>query len=75
LEEVTFPNKTIELLNDVNNVYGEHTSGYLEDLTHSEDPWIEARGGLPDYVYCETEITLDAMKKYYSKKLHGTEAK
>ena len=63
----TFPKNTLNILSDVNAIYGEHSGGYLEYLTHNESPWVDARGGIPDYEKCDNEITLEAMKNYYSK--------
>lgn len=41
-------------------------TGYeLSVLTHDEDPWVEARGGLPRGVRCATEISHAAMAEYY----------
>ena len=65
--ETEFPNNTALLLNDVSNIYGERSGSYLENLTHSERPWIEARGILPPYAKCKAEITLESMKTFYSQ--------
>ena len=69
IELVKFDERTEDLLLEINEIYGEHSASYLEDLTHSEKPWILARKGLPDYVNCENEITLKSMKDFYSQKL------
>jgi uncharacterized phage-associated protein len=45
--------------------YGDKSSQWLSDLTHSEDPWRDARAGLPDGSPCEREITHAAMAEYY----------
>ena len=37
----------------------------LRELTHSEDPWKNARGNLPEGAKCTAEITLDSMGEYY----------
>jgi len=71
VEETKFDEETIELLEDILTIYGEHNAAYLEDLTHSEDPWIIARGDTPSVGRCENVITLETMKKYYSKILNG----
>ncbi len=46
--------------------YGEHTAQWLSDLSHIEDPWNDARKGLPDGAPCDNEITLGSMHEYYS---------
>jgi uncharacterized phage-associated protein len=46
--------------------YGTKTSQWLSDLTHSEEPWINARAGLAPLERGDREITLDSMAEYYS---------
>lgn len=41
----------------------------LEEMTHSEEPWIRARGGIPDFQRCEQEIDEDLMASYYASRL------
>ncbi|WPU91274.1 DUF4065 domain-containing protein [Mucilaginibacter sabulilitoris] len=67
IDEIYFDSDTLAILNDVNMIYGEHSGKYLEDLTHNENPWINARAGIPPYLACTNEITLKSMKSYYSK--------
>ena len=45
--------------------YGDKSSQWLSDLTHSERPWKDARGGLPNGAVCNNEITRAAMAEYY----------
>ena len=61
--------KTKELLDTVWNAYGKLDAGYLEMLTHSEEPWREAREGLQSSESSGNEISLRTMKSYYSKKM------
>lgn len=58
--------RTESLLNEVMDIYLEHTAGYLEQLTHKEMPWKKTRGDLEPYAASNKEITLDLMKEYYS---------
>lgn len=45
-------------------------SGYeLEMMTHSEEPWLIARGGLPDDTPCNKVIKKEWMREYYRKHL------
>ena len=74
LETVKFPIETEGLLNEVYSLYGEHSAGYLENLTHSETPWIEARIGIPVYQRSEAVITHASMIKYYSSLNNGGQA-
>lgn len=55
-----------ETINAVLEFYGDKNPQWLSDLTHSEDPWIKARRGLPDGERGHREITLESMMEYYS---------
>ena len=46
--------------------YGQKSSQWLSDQTHSEKPWQDARIGLEDVDRGESEINLDSMSEYYS---------
>ena len=46
--------------------YGHLTAQQLSTLTHSEDPWKNARRGLPATARGHAEITIDAMQEFYS---------
>jgi uncharacterized phage-associated protein len=54
--------ETIDLVLDA---YGSMTGRQLSHLTHSENPWLEAREGLEPTASCNREITLDSMQAYY----------
>lgn len=45
--------------------YGKESSQYLSDLTHMEDPWRNARAGMPDGERGNREITHAALAMYY----------
>ena len=47
------------------NAYGKMGAYQLSELTHSERPWRDARGDLPQGAICNTEITEAAMAEYY----------
>ena len=46
--------------------YGDKSSQWLSDLTHMEEPWRNARHGVPDGEKCNNEITSESMHEYYS---------
>lgn len=46
--------------------YGHRSAQWLIELTHIEDPWIQARKGLPKLERGNRVISLDAMADYYS---------
>ena len=62
-----FPEHTDKMLNEICQIYGERSGSYLENLTHSEQPWIKARRSLPPFAICKEEITLESMREYYSQ--------
>lgn len=58
--------KQIETIDSVLDYYGDKSSQWLSDLTHMEDPWKDARGGLPPGERSNREIPLGEMMLYYS---------
>lgn len=59
--------KALDLLNEVLNIYGEHSASYLEALTHQETPWIKARNGAKPWERSTEVISHKSMVKYYSE--------
>ncbi|WP_267434076.1 type II toxin-antitoxin system antitoxin SocA domain-containing protein [Sphingomonas sp. GM_Shp_1] len=45
--------------------YGNKSATWLSALTHEEDPWINAREGVPDGQRSSRQITNAAMAEYY----------
>lgn len=54
-----------ETIDAVLNAYGDKSAQWLSDLTHMENPWNEAREGVPLGQNCENEITLASLAEYY----------
>jgi len=54
-----------ETLEAVLSAYGDQTSQWLSDLTHSEEPWKSARKGLAPGQWGRREISHAAMAEYY----------
>ncbi len=54
-----------DTINRVLEHYGKMDAGQLSQMTHTEDPWKEARKGLPAGVGCDTPITKESMAMYY----------
>lgn len=46
--------------------YGAKSPQWLSDLTHSEDPWKNARKGIPDHVRDNTVISKASLLEYYA---------
>lgn len=56
----------IELINEVIGKYGVLTSYELENLSHSEKPWLDARSNIGYFDHCSKVIDKGKMKEYYS---------
>ena len=54
-----------ETIDRVLEHYAPHDAQWLSQLTHMEDPWNEARKGIPAGVGCDNPITLESMARYY----------
>lgn len=67
----SIPQEDRLLIDSVLETYGPYSGVDLEQLTHSEQPWIEARNGLPELVRCENEINEQTMQNYYSARLQN----
>lgn len=67
----TLANDTNQLLEEVLGLYGEHSGSYLEELTHREKPWLEAREGLQEHQKGERSISHDTMKTFYKALNNG----
>ncbi|MBI3661669.1 MAG: SocA family protein [Acidobacteria bacterium] len=58
-------------LEEVWRAYG-HLSGYdLERLTHSEDPWRQARQGIAPDESSHAVISKESMQRFYASRLNG----
>ncbi|NRQ54500.1 Panacea domain-containing protein [Brevibacillus sp. HD1.4A] len=66
-QEPSIPKKQREVLDDVWEAYGSFSGGYLEQLTHKEEPWIRARAGLKEFEYSNNIISIQRMESYYKK--------
>lgn len=71
IEEIIAKNgldgNTLEFIYSVLDNYGSLTSFDLELLTHSEKPWIEARGNCAPHERCANIIPKDKMQAFYSQ--------
>jgi uncharacterized phage-associated protein len=54
-----------ESVDAVLKFYGSKSAQYLSELTHAEQPWREAREGLPPGARSAREITPAAMAEFY----------
>lgn len=60
------PPSLVNHINEVLQQYGGETAYMLELMTHKEDPWLEARWGLPTDADCSNIISLASMQKYFA---------
>ena len=56
-----------ETINAVIRDYGSMPGYELRELTHLEEPWKQAREGVPPMEPCNNEITQSSMELYYGK--------
>ena len=61
--------ETESVLDEVWNVYGQFTAKHLEDMTHNEPPWVDAREGYSPGEACQEIISKEAMRAYYASQL------
>nr|USU33794.1 DUF4065 domain-containing protein [Methylobacterium sp. OTU13CASTA1] len=55
----------VEHLSTILQTYGDFSAKHLERMTHAEDPWLEARGDLPDEARCRDPIHKETMARFY----------
>lgn len=63
----------IDLIVEVLNKYGSLSSFELEKLSHSEMPWLRARGDVGPFDACFNIIDKKIMKQYYSSLVNAKE--
>jgi uncharacterized phage-associated protein len=49
--------------------YGQYGAKKLETMTHSEAPWLEARGDLPPEAASNTKLSKIRMRNFYGSKI------
>lgn len=54
-----------ETIDAVLGAYGALTGQQLSDMTHSERPWLQARGNLPNGSRCQAAVSLDVMQDFF----------
>ncbi|WP_411348010.1 Panacea domain-containing protein [Paenibacillus sp. WLX2291] len=71
IDKNKFESEEIDFLDDVWNKYGMFDAKVLENLTHLESPWIDARAGLSEYENSNNIISKESMIEYYRSMLVG----
>ena len=62
-----FSEDLVDFLNDIWSTFGIYDGKYLEEQTHKEEPWINARKGYEPGARCNVIISKDSMKDYFKK--------
>lgn len=57
-----------DVLFQVMDAYGEASAKTLENMTHMDRPWINARGGLAPEARCNNVIPKNEIKAYFNEK-------
>lgn len=64
-----------KILDEIWRVYGKYDADYLELLTHSEEPWQNARAGIEPDEGSSNIIDPTSMRDYYRAKLEAVASK
>jgi len=65
VERPSFCEDTYNFLEEVSDVYFACDAYELERMTHQEDPWVNARRGIPMDVPSNELISKESMRNYY----------
>jgi len=68
-EPPIFKGEAKDILEEVFDVYNEHSASYLENLTHQEKPWVEARKGVKPFEISTNPISTETMKSFFKSHL------
>ncbi|MFB5542868.1 Panacea domain-containing protein [Bacillus cereus] len=64
-------NNEIDIIEATWDMYGQYSGKYLENLTHLENPWINARQGQDYYDHGNNIIENQDIREYYAARLQG----
>jgi uncharacterized phage-associated protein len=56
-------------IDNVLSVYAKLSGPQLEEMTHRESPWLDARGSLKSWERCENTISTSNMERFYKARL------
>lgn len=69
-ESINVSKDVVEFLSDIWNTFGIYDGKYLEDLTHKESPWLNARKGYSPSQKCQRIIKKEDMKAFFKEKMN-----
>jgi uncharacterized phage-associated protein len=61
------PQEITKYLDEIAEVFFGYNAFQLERITHHDEPWKKARGGLPIEAKCENPISPASMREYYKR--------
>ena len=68
--DMSFINEnTANFLCDIWESFGIYDGKFLEEQTHKEAPWLEARKGYPEVGICHEIISKESMRIFFKSKL------
>jgi uncharacterized phage-associated protein len=65
---VSIDKDTEDVLTQVLNAYGDLTAKTLENMTHQDDPWKDARAGISPEASCSRIMPKDSIKEFFIAK-------
>jgi uncharacterized phage-associated protein len=65
---VDFDEEVVDVLEQVLEAYGNVSAKTLEQMTHQDQPWKDARGSLSPEARCSNRMSKKKMKEYFMKK-------
>lgn len=67
--QIVLDAETTGYLDHVYGIYGKYSAKVLEQETHKETPWLEARGDLPIEARCEIPINDVTVRNFFAAKI------
>ncbi|MGX5592199.1 Panacea domain-containing protein [Bacillus cereus] len=66
-KEIVLTKEEIDLLDNMWNIFQSYSGKVLEEMTHNEEPWINARNGLGVLDYSNHVIEKTIIQQYFKK--------
>ena len=66
---ILVPPTIIPFLGAIYDEYGKYSAKKLEELSHSEEPWIRARGDISKEAHCSNPIDRLLTRNFYASRL------
>jgi uncharacterized phage-associated protein len=63
------PSEVRDHIDEILEAYGQFSGVQLENMTHEEAPWLEARGSLKSFERCEADLSEKTMQEFYAQLL------